>query len=419
VSVVEPAIRVVGLSKRFRIGARDEAYRTLRESLMRAISAPFRRHAPTEAELVWALRDVSFDVAPGEVLGVIGRNGAGKSTLLKVLSRITPPTHGHAEIRGRVGALLEVGTGFHPELTGRENVYLSGAILGMRRREIARRFDEIVAFAEVDRYIDTPIKHYSSGMHLRLAFAVAAHLEPEVLLVDEVLAVGDAAFQRKCLGRMRDEAMRGRTVLFVSHSMAAVTQLCSRAIWLDGGRIRLDGSPQDVVQSYLAEGAELQSERRWPDVAKAPGDERVRFIGARLLQNDDVAPIVDINRELRIVIEFQTMQRLTDPVAAAHFSNAEGTCLFATADWRGDALEPGRYQQTLTIPPRTFAEGRVAVLLQFFPHPPTVLVPDALSFTAIDSDVPDVVRGTYKGAWPGVVRLGLEWSRPAPLNGIQ
>ncbi len=320
----EPAIRVVGLSKRFRIGARDEIYRTLRESLMRAISAPFRRHAPTEAELVWALRDVSFDVAPGEVLGVVGRNGAGKSTLLKVLSRITPPTRGRAEIRGRVGALLEVGTGFHPELTGRENVYLSGAILGMRRREIARRFDEIVAFAEVDRYIDTPIKHYSSGMHLRLAFAVAAHLEPEVLLVDEVLAVGDAAFQRKCLGRMRDEAMRGRTVLFVSHNMAAVTQLCSRAIWLDGGRVRLDGSPQDVVQRYLAEGAELQSERRWPDVAKAPGDDRVRLVGARVLQRGAAPNVVDINQPTAIEMELETLRPATDLVAAANLRQRRG-----------------------------------------------------------------------------------------------
>src|SRR5579863_359451 len=256
---MQPIIRVANLGKRYRIGHR-ESYRTLRESLVAGVAAPFRRvasavrgnrdAAPNGDGQVWALRDLSFEVEPGEVLGIVGRNGAGKSTLLKVLSRITEPTTGRVELYGRVGSLLEVGTGFHPELTGRENIFLSGAILGMRRAEIVRKFDEMVAFAEVEKFIDTPVKHFSSGMYVRLAFAVAAHLEPEILLVDEVLAVGDAAFQKKCLGKMGDVAKEGRTVLFVSHNVAAVTRLCNRCIVLSGGRAIFDGETRMAVSEY-------------------------------------------------------------------------------------------------------------------------------------------------------------------------
>ncbi len=246
-----PAIRAVGLSKRFRIG-RKLRYKSLRESIQNTVTAPFRRGGQT-AETIWALRDVSFEVAPGEVIGVIGRNGAGKSTLLKVLARITEPTEGRVELRGRVGSLLEVGTGFHLELTGRENIFLAGAILGMKRVEIVQRFDEIVAFAEIDRFLDTPVKHYSTGMYLRLAFAVAAHLEPEILLVDEVLAVGDAAFQKKCLGKLSEVASCGRTVFLVSHNMLAILQFCRRVLLLDEGTLRHDGTSSEVVQAYLAQ----------------------------------------------------------------------------------------------------------------------------------------------------------------------
>src|SRR5262245_30224802 len=272
---------------------------------MSALAAPFQRRKREIAE-VWALRDVTFEVPRGEVLGVVGRNGAGKSTLLKLLSRITPPTEGRAEIHGHVGSLLEVGTGFHPELTGRENVYLSGAILGMRRRDIDRRFDEIVAFAEVERFLDTPVKRYSSGMYLRLAFSVAAHLEPEVLLVDEVLAVGDAGFQKKCLGRMREDALRGRTVLFVSHNMAAVSQLCSRALWIDAGRVQRDGAPQPTVEAYVADAHEPLAERRWSR-SEAPGDDRVRLLAARVLQRDESTAVVSINEPLKIEMEFEVL----------------------------------------------------------------------------------------------------------------
>ena len=261
----DTVIHTEGLGKRYRIGAAHSRPRNFREAIARTATAPFRnlarlRHADgrgsgSQTELVWALRDLSIQVRHGEVLGVIGRNGSGKSTLLKLLSRITNPTTGYAEIRGRVGSLLEVGTGFHPELTGRDNVYLNGSILGLDRASITRRFDEIVAFAEVERFIDTPVKRYSSGMYLRLAFAVAAHLEPEILLVDEVLAVGDAAFQRKCLGRMGRAAEEGRTVLFVSHNMTAVQGLCSRAIWLGEGELKDEGPPGAVVSRYLQDAA--------------------------------------------------------------------------------------------------------------------------------------------------------------------
>jgi lipopolysaccharide transport system ATP-binding protein len=245
----EPAIHVAGLGKRYRIGER-ERYLALRDVLMRAFTLRLKSNGKTPPNILWALRNVNLDVAQGEVIGLIGRNGAGKSTLLKILARITRPTEGWAEIHGRIGSLLEVGTGFHPELTGRENVYLSGAILGMKKREITRKFDEIVSFAEVERFLDTPLKHFSSGMQLRLAFAVAAHLEPEILLVDEVLAVGDLQFQKKCLGKMGEVAKTGRTIVFVSHQMNQIRRLCPRVVWVDGGAISMDGAAHDVLARY-------------------------------------------------------------------------------------------------------------------------------------------------------------------------
>jgi lipopolysaccharide transport system ATP-binding protein len=264
------AIRVEGLGKQYRLGER-ERYRALRDTLTDALTAPFRKlrsgRGSATDQTIWALRDVSLEVGAGEVLGVIGHNGAGKSTLLKILSRITEPTVGRAEVHGRVGSLLEVGTGFHPELTGRENIYLNGAILGMKRAEINRRFDEMVAFAEVERFIDTPVKRYSSGMYLRLAFAVAAHLEPEILLVDEVLAVGDAAFQKKCLGRMSDVAREGRTVLFVSHNLPSIEKLCQRVIVIDGGQVAMQGDPVECISAYLGARADPQPA---VDLARVP-----------------------------------------------------------------------------------------------------------------------------------------------------
>ena len=273
-----PAIRIEQLGKQYKIGLRENAKRTFGEALMHTLTTPLRRlrnlrEKSTGDDLFWALRDVSFEVKRGDVVGIIGRNGAGKSTLLKILSRVVHPTEGRVEIRGRVGSLLEVGTGFHPELTGRENIYLNGAILGMKQHEIRSKFDEIVAFSEIDTFLDTPVKRYSSGMYVRLAFAVAAHLEPEVLIVDEVLAVGDAAFQRKCLGKMGDVAGAGRTVLFVSHNMQAVSHLCNKAVLLDQGRVTASGLARDIIEGYIrgsvTEGgsAEIIHTRTVPDAA--------------------------------------------------------------------------------------------------------------------------------------------------------
>src|ERR1039458_3159260 len=264
--MVNNAIEVRGIGKRYHLGAagdRQYSYKSLRDILADVPRKLFRRHEAKAPPTFWALKDISFDVAEGEVVGLIGRNGAGKSTFLKVLSRVTDPTEGRILLHGRIGSLLEVGTGFHPELTGRENIYLNGAILGMKRADMKRKFDDILAFAEVERFIDTPVKRYSSGMYVRLAFAVAAHLEPEILLVDEVLAVGDANFQKKCLGKMGEVAHKGRTILFVSHNMPAVTRLCNRCILLQSGMVVEDGATHDVMNAYLRSELATSAAREW------------------------------------------------------------------------------------------------------------------------------------------------------------
>jgi lipopolysaccharide transport system ATP-binding protein len=310
-----PAVEVSRLTKQYRIGER-ERYPTLRESLMRGASASLRRvtspgSVRREAPSIWALRGVDLEVEEGEVLGIIGRNGSGKTTLLKVLSGITDPTSGYADIHGRVGSLLEVGTGFHMELTGRENIFMNGALLGMRRREIMRKFDEIVAFSEVETFLDTPVKRYSSGMFMRLAFAVAAHLEPEILMVDEVLAVGDAAFQRKCLGKMSRTASEGRTVLFVSHNMAAVQSLCTRAAWLDHGTLVQVGPPRVVIGSYLQSTASVES------VALEQREDRSGDGSARLtsvkIESTDPDKVIRCGSRLRITIRYAGSERLRFP----------------------------------------------------------------------------------------------------------
>ena len=317
-------VRAEGLSKRYRIGTVHPAYRTLRDSLSSALSAPFRRHASTAAgevgahakpKTIWALRDVSFELRRGEVLGIIGSNGAGKTTLLKVLSRITKPTAGWAEIEGRVGSLLEVGTGFHPELTGRENIFLNGAVLGMVKAETVRKFDEIVAFAEVGDFLDTPVKHYSSGMYVRLAFAVAAHLNPDILIVDEVLAVGDVAFQSKCLGKMGNVAREGRTVLFVSHSMPAVRRLCQQALLIENGRLNLQGATDTVIEKYLSHAH--KGEDSSFDLPAAPPTAPGSPSTLRLLTSDrQQRARFRIGEPWRIALDFQ-IRRFTEHIIAA------------------------------------------------------------------------------------------------------
>ena len=300
------AVHVEGLGKRYRLGAAP-ASRTAYDAIAAAFRAPFRRRiwgqSPRQSNTIWALKDITFDLRRGEVLGIIGRNGAGKSTLLKILSRITEPTEGTVDLYGRVSSLLEVGTGFHPELTGRENIFLNGAILGMRRAEIARKFDRIVDFAEVERFLDTPVKHYSSGMYLRLAFAVAAHLEPEILLVDEVLAVGDAAFQEKCLGKMGNVAREGRTVLLVTHNMGAISCLCREAIWIDQGRMRQRGKAAEVVGRYLSQSSGLQGEIDLGEFTNRnnPGPACIRWVA---IKNSQGAVTGHLQMGDKVTIEF-------------------------------------------------------------------------------------------------------------------
>jgi lipopolysaccharide transport system ATP-binding protein len=417
---MSPVIRVDHLSKKYRIGASQAPYATLRETLVGAVRTPFarlRHRVTNEPPEFWAIKDISFEVKAGTAIGIIGRNGAGKSTLLKLLSRITEPTAGRIELYGRTASLLEVGTGFHPELTGRENILLNGAILGMRREEIRRKFDEIVAFAEVEKFIDTPVKHYSSGMYLRLAFAVAAHLEPEILLVDEVLAVGDARFQRKCLDKMQEVGQQGRTVLFVSHNMPAVTRLCERTILLGDGQIICDGSSHDVVGVYLNSGLGTTACREWPDAGKAPGNEIVRLRAVRVhSENGQTSGAIDIRSPVGIDMDFEVLRAGTVLVPNFHFYNEEGVYVFIAHDsdpvWRHQPRPAGKYTSTAWIPGNLLAEGSLIVGAAVSTHNPVIIhfyERDAVAFQVIDGVEGDSARGDYGGAMPGVVRPLLHW----------
>jgi lipopolysaccharide transport system ATP-binding protein len=416
------AIQVDGLSKRYRIGQYQTGYGTLRDSMTHATRRLLRREHRSPEEDLWALQDVTFSVAEGEVLGVIGPNGAGKSTLLKLLTQITTPTRGSAVIRGRIGSLLEVGTGFHPELTGRENVYLNGAILGMTRREITRKMAEIVDFAGVETFMDTPVKRFSSGMYVRLAFSVAAHLEPEILLVDEVLSVGDAEFQRRSLGRMEEYSQSGRTVLFVSHNMQAVARLCDRAVLLDGGRVVLDGPSEDVVAHYLQSASGTPSRRSWPDIVAAPGGQRVRLRSVRVVdENGNDADNTDVRRSIGIEVTFSM---LLDDVAVfpkIKVYDREGDTAFNALDTSPEWEEPpavGDYTSTAWIPGNLLNEGlytvEVAVVSlgragahKLVHH---AAVREAVSFHVHDPGEGDSSKGPFPGHLRGPVRPLLEWT---------
>jgi lipopolysaccharide transport system ATP-binding protein len=362
----ELAIRVEHLGKQYRIGAlQDQRYRTLRES----ISGLFQHRSVRPAGRIWALKDINFEVAQGQVLGIVGRNGAGKSTLLKILSRVTDPTEGYGEIRGRVGSLLEVGTGFHPELTGRENILLNGAILGMRSSEINRKFDEIVGFSEVGPFIDTPVKRYSSGMYLRLAFAVAAHLEPEILVVDEVLAVGDAEFQRKCLGKMSDVAQQGRTVLFVSHNMSAILRLTQETLVIEKGHLKMRAPTPEAVDYYLSQGYSQEGQRHW-DADEVPADATpFRPVAVRIL--DATGKITNTVRSVepfQVEIEYELAAPITGLRVGFYLMSTRGEYIFTSFDT--DELQrfehyptrpAGRLVSRCTVPADTLNEGRYAV----------------------------------------------------------
>jgi lipopolysaccharide transport system ATP-binding protein len=431
------AIQVEHLSKEYRIGVR-QTYGTLRDTVSDAMMAPLRRmrklwqgEASGAAELsetFWALNDVSFEIHRGEVVGLIGRNGAGKSTLLKILSQITEPAAGQVTLYGRVGSLLEVGTGFHGELTGRENIYLNGAILGMRRREVTKKFDEIVDFAEVEQFIDTPVKHYSSGMYLRLAFAVAAHLEPEILLVDEVLAVGDARFQRKCLQKMQDVGQEGRTVIFVSHNMPAITRLCQRALLLEAGQLQHDGPAPQVVGAYMNLGSGTSAMREWLEPVIRSNEDIVRLCAVRVRAHDgSLTDVVDIRHSVGLEMEYKVVHEGYVLMPHFHVLNEEGTHVFSVHDtdplWRRRARPAGRYISTAWIPGNLLAEGMLFVDAAL-----TTLAPDIHQFTerqvvafqVVDTTEGDAARGDWAGRMKGVVRPLLQWQTQVeqPIHGV-
>lgn len=428
------AITVENVSKVYRIGMQEKANDSIGRGIIEFVKSPVANYRKYRSlyrfsademsdqyqgdDVLWALRDVSFDVKQGEVVGIIGVNGAGKSTLLKVISRITPPTAGKITIRGRVSSLLEVGTGFHPELTGRENVYLNGTILGMRKFEVDRKFDEIVAFAGIDKFLDTPVKRYSMGMRVRLAFAVAAHLEPEILIIDEVLAVGDAEFQKKCLSKMEDVGKEGRTVLFVSHNLAAVTRLCQRGILLSAGGVIGDGEAHEIVSNYLTAGMGTSAAQQWPETNKAPGDDSVRLRAIKVTDDrGEVAEGFDIRKPIGLQMEYDVLQ--DGKILLPYFSvaNDEGILLFSTIDqdlrWRTEARTPGRYVSTAWIPGNILSEGMIyvsAAMRTMVRAYKPFHERDAVAFNVVDKMEAGSARGEWAGRLLGAVRPKLDWS---------
>lgn len=419
------AIKVENLSKQYRIGVKQERYKTLRDSLTSALASPFRKArnlikgeatgAAGLQEKIWALKNISLEVNQGEVVGIIGANGAGKTTLLKILSRITEPTTGYAETYGRVGSLLAVGTGFHPELTGRENIYLYGAILGMKKTEIERKFDTIVEFAGVKKFIDTPAKFYSSGMYVRLAFAVAAHLEPDILLVDEVLSVGDAEFQKKCLGKMGTVAGEGRTILFVSHNMVAVQNFCQRVVLLQKGKIVEVGEPSQIISKYLRSAATSQTEQVWNDVKTAPGGGVVRLHRVCLKpEESSMNGEIKVETPFRIEIDYWNLKAGTSLNVTIQILNERGIIVFGSgsihaAEWNDHPLPKGLFRSVCKIPGNLLNNGVYTAQLLFVRSHRYIIYKhtEALSFEVMDSSAS---RGSWYGKIQGVIRPKLEWT---------
>jgi lipopolysaccharide transport system ATP-binding protein len=428
-----PIIEVENLSKRYRLGQFNVW--TMRAEVeqfflrLRNKRADQGDNFPAESSEFWALKGVSFSVQPGEVVGIIGRNGAGKSTLLKILSRVTEPTLGNAYIRGRIASLLEVGTGFHPELTGRENIYLNAAILGMTKAEVKAKFDDIIAFAEIERFLDTPVKRYSSGMYVRLAFAVAAHLEPEILILDEVLAVGDAEFQKRCLGKMSDVAQQGRTVLFVSHNMVAVRSLCSRAILLQESKIVADGEVNEVTNRYLESGADVQGMVEWQEPKSAPGDHCVRLKSISVFCEGMEAGKVDIQKDFRIDLDYWVLQDSSRVNVSFHLQNVRSEILVASSNmtstsathdpWAERPYPTGLYRTSCVFPGCLFNDGIYAVTVfvndnsVFRSH---VHEQQVLKFEIVDTGY---MREQYHGPWMGNLRMKLPWSTEALSGAIK
>jgi lipopolysaccharide transport system ATP-binding protein len=410
------AVITEDLGKRYRLGTRLP-YGRLTESISGSAKRVLRRNenGTSESRYLWALRHVDLEVGEGEVMGIIGRNGAGKTTLLKILSRITEPTEGRARFAGTVGSLLEVGTGFHPELTGRENIFLNGAVLGMHRKEIKKKFDQIVEFAEIGRFLDTPVKRFSSGMYVRLAFSVAAHLEPEVLIVDEVLAVGDIDFQKRCLGKMDDVARGGRTVLFVSHNMAAVTRLCHRAAWLANGEIVRLGPAEDIVAAYVTSGAQFEGEHTWDDGVRLPGVTELSLRSTRIVSSAGITSSIDIRDSFDIEVDYDVHEGIRGVTIGCVVKRADGVAIFET--FESDApgwsarQEPGSYRARCTVPGSLLNPGRYTVTVnclvpgvRFFAHVPDALVFDIVDLGAHGSEMEAIQNRE------GVIRPLVEWT---------
>jgi len=411
---MRPIINIENVGKRYDIGWDRAAYATLRDSLAgsfkSAVKRMRRRGESNDGRSFWALRNIDLDIAPGERLGIVGVNGAGKSTLLKILSRITEPTEGRARLYGRVGSLLEVGTGFHGELTGRENIYLNGAILGMKQAEIARNFDEIVEFAELGRFLDVPVKRFSSGMYMRLAFAVAAHLQPEILIVDEVLAVGDAAFQKKCLGKMSEVSQNGRTVIFVSHNMAAVQNLCSRVLWLAGGRVVQNGDPTRVIGDYLKTTLTTLSQQTWPDPNAAPGNDEVRLRRAAVIPA--AAEFEDhftVRTPLRVEFEYWNFVAGSAIDLGVVIRTEEGYPIFTTASASGQSMPAGLYRSSFEIPGNLLNDGVHRVEVHFRRNERELIfrLDDILVFEILDAA--EDRAGSFRKV-VGAVRPPLRWT---------
>jgi lipopolysaccharide transport system ATP-binding protein len=417
--MTDTVIKVEKLGKRYRVG-QTTGYGTVRDAVANIIAAPFRKNKSvavtakheTPDKYIWALKDISVEVKRGEALGIIGGNGAGKTTLLRLLTRITEPTEGYAEIRGRVGSLLEVGTGFHPELTGRENIFLNGAVLGMKNREVKREFDNIVEFSGVEQFIDTPLKRYSTGMQMRLAFSIAAHMEPEILLIDEVLAVGDAQFQKKCLGKMEEVGKSGRTVLFVSHNMSAIKRLCSRAILLQKGRLVKEGPPDEVINDYLDAVSETGGSRVW-SAENAPGTDIVLTSVKIANQSQTNVSSSEVQEPLQLHINYSVKKPGLSFRCAAIFYT-QGVCAFASVEPSEVKRDKaGSYSSILSIPPNLLAEGDYAVSISIFSSQGMknhyVQVKDAIVFRMFDPMTGDSARGDYVQNMGGVVCPLLDW----------
>lgn len=421
-------IKVENVGKLYRLG--EIGTRTISHDLNRWLAKvrgkedPYAKIGETndrtvkgDSKYAWALKDVSFEVKQGEVLGIIGRNGAGKSTLLKILSKVTTPTTGQIKIKGRIASLLEVGTGFHPELTGRENVFLNGAILGMTKAEVKKKFDEIVDFSGVERYIDTPVKRYSSGMYVRLAFAVAAFLEPEILIVDEVLAVGDAEFQKKCLGRMKNVSVNdGRTVLFVSHSMDAVMRLCTHAILMKNGKLQSYGETNNIVDIYLRSDFGTTSLRKWGS-GNQPGNDIVRLLEVFAHDsNGNIKESFDISEHVGITMKYEVLSPGFKLNAACNFFNANGVNIFDSHESSGHFYEQhkavGIYQSSVWIPGNFLAEGTIVIGAAVVTHDPFIIhlhEKDVIAVTMVDQSEANLTRGGYVGSMSGLIRPLLKW----------